>query len=382
MRAKSVNNTVADQVPGHWLPRTINELSVLGADFTTGSLRGEMLHPRILFEMAVRLGLISAETLASVLPGKQGISLQELANKIGAWHLFSYADRLVAVSANSTLTEIIERVSQLDPFSAVWVTEGLGHFYARNALRRDSYQGLYRTREADRISAQVMIPLHTGAGLAIAENALQGADASHLQQRLQSLWRLCVESARGAYAEMVFEALGLVAITLFPHLVVLIDQELARSARSLVAYFWHGVGRGLYFSPSTFIPVAATRATAIDMSQRLPSTEEGRRNALAGLAWALTLVNIRHPQIVEQCLSDHEQQIFDLDAFSNGMTSAMRVWSVTAPEDPHLGLVRNFHSSVNVWDRVLRKDFERAGLFDESPGALFRVSASNPCWTC
>jgi len=381
MRSTYVNNANASPGAGGWLPHALSELSSLGEDVVESALGGGAFQPRVMCGIAARLGLLSAETLASFFPGQQAYSLRELANKLGAWYLFSYADRLVGGFPSYTLTEIGDQVARLDRFTAVWVAEGLGYFYTQNALSRSRCRRLFQNEEAERLSMQMIIPLHTGCGLALAEAALQGADAAHLQNRLQDFWHLCVENARESYAEMTFESLGLVAITLFPQLVSPIEQELMLSAAHLGGYFWHGVGRGLYFSPSTFVPVRTTRSAALEMSQRLSMTGEGRRNALAGFAWALTLVNIRHARVIELCLRDHEREILDLDAFSKGMASATKLWSLVAPQDPDLEFLRNFLHPANGWN-LLEKGFEGPQSLHEAPCTLFHVSADKPGGTC
>jgi hypothetical protein len=62
----------------------------------------------------------------------------------------------------------------------------------------------------------------------------------------------------------------------------------------------------------------------------------GRLNALAGLGWALTLINIRHPEILEAFLKHHGNALSANDAFANGVSSSLMVWYDMRGDDPYL----------------------------------------------
>ena len=67
-----------------------------------------------------------------------------------------------------------------------------------------------------------------------------------------------------------------------------------------------------------------------------PPHEIGRRNAVAGLAWATTLVNMRQPEIMLHLLRQRGEQLARTDAFSNGVASACIVgWDIT-PGDVYI----------------------------------------------
>jgi hypothetical protein len=64
-----------------------------------------------------------------------------------------------------------------------------------------------------------------------------------------------------------------------------------------------------------------------------------RRNATAGLAWALTLVNTRHPDVVAVALERTATEIADpaeATAVANGISSALLVWHDLVGLDAHL----------------------------------------------
>jgi hypothetical protein len=227
-----------------------------------------------------------------------------------------------------------------------------------------------------------MLPLHTGAGLAFAERALQSAPDSGVGTATVRFWQECQEIAASGYAEPMFEALGLVTITLYPRLIGQMDRQLADLHPNLGAYFWHGVGRGLYFSPFSFIPLPATYRMLAERSQRLTSSVVGRANALAGLAWATTLVNLRHPAILANHAEELSQWIERDGAFLNGVESALIVWQSIVPGDPHLERVQHFQPGTSAATEFWERSFGRAAAASRvSPavhssgqlGSMFRV---------
>ena len=86
-------------------------------------------------------------------------------------------------------------------------------------------------------------------------------------------------------------------------MVRIVDRGLSAIDPDIVGYFWHGVGRGLYFLPINALPCSSSTWRAVEMAHEEAPHTLGRLNALGGLAWAVTLVNIRHPAILEAFLN-------------------------------------------------------------------------------
>jgi hypothetical protein len=51
----------------------------------------------------------------------------------------------------------------------------------------------------------------------------------------------CARQLEGGYAEAAYEALGLTARNLYPHLVPAVNRQLSEMGEDLRGYFWHGV---------------------------------------------------------------------------------------------------------------------------------------------
>jgi hypothetical protein len=365
------------------LMRYLSAMSCTGAGFARDLLSGQALQPRNLLRSAARVAGTSAAWLGGVLP-----AWREMSNKLAAWELFAYPDAFWrgVVPEAAALPEAVRCVSELDCYSGVWAMEGVAHSYAETALSHGGghCRNLLTAPGIQALPPHVRVPLHTGAGLALAEVALRSARQSELHSVLNKFWHSCVENAQDGYAPIAFEALGLVAVTLYPHLLAAIERQLPEA---LTAYFWHGAGRGLYFSGFSFLPCAAPRRRAIEISRRAPGSEVGRRNALAGFAWAMTLVNIRNPEVLENCLRDHAGEIQRDGAFSAGVASALVVWQHAAPDDPFLDLLDRFRPGdpalAPLWDNLIKRPCADARQFftalrsEDLPAAVFRVPAED-----
>ena len=288
------------------------------------------------------------------------ISWDEFRNKLQAFYMFEYVDSVLNLSAGPDfpLLNFIDQAAGLGPYFRVWTVEGLGHYYTELALARGGFpSALLDAKNLIAAPSASLVPLHTGMGLSLAQvvlNAMDRADPAHYSGWLETFWQLCRGNSRAGYAAIPFEALGLVACNLHPQLVASIDQHLLRTNTDLLAYFWHGIGRAIYFAPTNFLPFRSAPWQGLKRCQEEPPHVLGRCNAVAGFAWALTLVNIRQPEIMATFLSHHEQQISENDSFRNGVCSALAIWHDSAPDDPYLKAFHHYAPDVHLapaWHR-------------------------------
>jgi hypothetical protein len=332
------------------------ELSAVGADVARSILSGQFLFPRNLFLNGMGLAAASTQGLGMFMPESMNRNgWLEVANKLKAYRMFASADSLMDQSKSpAALRSALQLVQRLDSYSAVWAMEGVGYYYAL----RDGQLTATEVRQSLR---HTRIPLHTGAGLAWAEAALRSRAQSGVGRVLGDLWERCRTGAIEGYEEVLFEALGLVAATLYPNLVVELSNYLEKTDEAQSDLFWHGVGRGLYFSPAGFIPLAEAQNRAYKQSQCWPATDSGRRNAIAGLTWAMTLVNIRDPEVVHCWLRDQVDESRQSDAVRNGMTSALVVWLSADPQDRYVDALGRFEPAgsharlAELWGGTVRR---------------------------
>lgn len=322
-----------------------NQLQSGMVDLACDALTFEAFAPRRALQLTLDMMQQSADVFRLLTPGEEGrIAWQEFRNKLRAFTLFKYVDGLLLPAEQGSLTKMVERAASLEPFRSVWAMEGVGHYYAESIwARNETPLRLLTGDHAKTLPDRSLIPLHAGMGLSLAGRALAAigpeGDAGEMRQALLWFIALCQSNAREGYAGAAYEALGLVARNLYPQMVNGINRQLIELDEELAGYFWHGVGRALYFAPTNFAPCFGSGLRAVAAARQEPPHALGRRNATAGLVWAITLVNICQPQVLEiflRRLSRHGQCEMDGEAFANGVSSAVMVWRDAAPDDPGL----------------------------------------------
>jgi hypothetical protein len=239
------------------------------------------------------------------------------------------------------LTALVEKADALGPYPAVWAMEGLGRYYTEmHWAHQGMPQYLLTADQVRALPLKSLIPLHMGMGLSLADHLLatlkpQSPDAE-IDTVLRQFIELCKHNSREGYTGAVLEALGLITRLRYPQMVRIVDCRLSAIDPDIVGYFWHGVGRGLYFLPVTALPCSGSTWRAVEMAQEEAPHTLGRLNALAGLAWPLTLVNIRHPAILEAFLKRYGDVLSANDAFSTGVSSSVMIWYDMERGDPYL----------------------------------------------
>jgi len=279
-------------------------------------------------------------------------ALRELENKLRVFEAFHHADDHLGFPPGPPppLPAAVRAALSLPAETAVWVTEGLGYAHAARAWAAagGSPRGLLTGDGAAGVPAEAEVPLHTGMGLFFAGRTL-GGDAPPGAAELRRHAELCAGSSRPGLALAAFEGLGFLCRNLWPEAVGAVGRELAGVDPELAPFFWHGIGRGLYFAPAHALPGATPRALHRAWSE--PPGETARRNALAGAAWALALVNLRHPGVVAEALAGHPllEGRSAADAVANGVTSALLVWYHGRGADRHLRAFLGHRPAGSRW---------------------------------
>ena len=270
------------------------------------------------------------------------------------------------------LRELVDRCYATGPFPSVWLVEGLGHYYAdlwyeRNEVPKD----VLTDPQLHDLPAKSMTMLHAGVGLSIAHQTLLKVppNSSHEEYRkaVSLIVELCKQSSRKGYTGAAIESLGLVARN-FHGLAAMkaVHRALAEVDPDSVGYLFRGAGRAVYFSAPNFIPGWRTPWRAMALTQQEPPDENGRRNMRAGFAWAATVVNMRHPIVMETILKYHGAELSADDAFSNGIMASLIMRYDTSPDDPHIERFCNYRPSasdpkvVEWWNRLVKAPAEKA----------------------
>jgi hypothetical protein len=325
---------------GKMIFQTGDQIPSKVADVISGMLTPESFTPRGMMKTALDVVQVMAEAPRRLMPEEQSrLAWQEFQNKLEAFSLFEHVDLVLDLppARHMTLAELTARASSLGTYRSVWAVEGVGHYYAQCMGAGGRDQRVWQTDRSSTWPTERLSALHAGMGLSFASAALKQVtprkSSVELKEKLQEFFALCRDNSHEGYVGAAYEALGLVARNLYPHLVPSIDGELAEMDQRLVGYFWHGVGRAIYFAPSNFLPAYSAPWRAMEMVRSEPPHELGRVNALAGLIWSLALVNLRHPEILEIFLKYHHPQVGDGDVFANSLSSALVIWRDSSADD-------------------------------------------------
>lgn len=314
------------------------------------------MDPKLML-IPVKILMPPTTALFSILnPGRAtGVSLQECRNKIYIMDLVARVDSLLpGPGGSSSLTETVEKAYGLGTFPALWAIEGVGHKWGETYLSEGRPpQTLLKGEEAERVAESSLTMLHAGLGMALAQNCLKKLDGkapSNRRQALETFLSDCRQGSRDGYSGAAIESLGLVTrFVKGAKWMQLLDAELTELNEAAAGYFWHGAGRALYFSPPNFIPGFRSPWRAVAMALREASREEAQFNLIAGLAWAVTLVNMRHPEVVEEFLQRHHAEI-PTTAFANGVASATVMRFDISPHEPSIDRFRDYRPNPERLD--------------------------------
>ena len=329
---------------------------------------------RALGEDVVAAGIEAARLATS--PDLAAAAAGELADKGRVYALVRGAGLLLGTPSTgrpAPVPRLLRRAYAHGDFAALWLVEGLGHDAASRALRAGRMPHFLRPPpRGDALPAKSLLMLHAGLGLALAEDRLDGArttwSAARVRRRVAAVVEAIGAAGRPGYRGAAAESLGLVSGLFHPPSVAAVAGAVDAVAPAFAGFFWHGVGRALYFRPGGFVP--GSLGLAFAAARRMATDRRAYRNLIAGLAWALTLVNQRSPWIVEALLADLLYPGANrggadewAPGFANGVASAVVMRAETTPG---AGFVEAFcdHRSAprrrSAWRRLVADPCRRA----------------------
>lgn len=294
-------------------------------------------------------------------------------NKLRVFRWFARVDS-AGRSSTRHLEEMATRLSSDPTFANLWRTEGLGYYTAMTALGREG--GMEGLLPRDRsLPVNCLVPFYLGLGMGFSMNALQTmpkpADNSQLHDVLAGLNELCRDHAVPGFPRLIFEPLGFIAVNHYGPLIPRIDELVSQLDVELTDYFWHGIGRGLYFHPESFLPYRNLGWNALDSARRLAPDQQKRAGCLAGVAFAATLVNIRHPRHLDFVLAACENESEEADALASGVQAAMVAWLCWSERRKYIDAFAESPAHTEIvptdqWRRLVSEPSRRA-LMDEHP---------------
>lgn len=332
---------------------------------------------------ATRFAADAAASLQVMGPGRDGTATRlELFHKSQVYLLVRRASRTGARARSLRgFEELLRRVCELQPRHAPWVLEGLSHGYVASQLATlppdAAPEGLLTDAE---IPASSLVMVHLGLGMALGEHVFAGIrrdDAVGVRRAVSRYIGLCRANAAPGEFDASVESLGLVLRCFFPDLV----PAVGRTVRSfdteelpLSDYFWHGVGRAIYFLPLHLLPGYGTIHASLRRLERETPGPSSGAHGRSGIACAATMVNLGQPLVLERFVVRHPEAVDR--HFIEGVASSVRLRLTTTPESDEVDeLFAHEPSSAkdrDLWRRHLLDPLSLAVDGDGQGGTVYR----------
>lgn len=337
------------------------------------AMQGIVMQPAVFQPMKLMMPQMAA-SMAAFIPGQDATLVrQECEAKMHVMQLVLDVRKICPDKGiHVPLAEIVAKAYALGSFPALWAIEGVGHDLVESRHHRgESLADLLTSTEMHDLPDGSLTMLHAGIGLGLAELALKGlrpdSPTEQIDAALQRFVKDCTSSSRPAYLGCALESLGLVTRHFFGQAMVLVvDQRLERFDPAVRGFFWHGVGRAVYFSPENMVPNLSSPWPAVAMCDRLAPHDLAKDNMVAGVAWGITMVNLKQPVVLEGLLKKHGIGFGDSDAFANGVMSALMMRKDTTPHEEHIAALLAYEPASKepsveaLWNRVFKQSATKA----------------------
>lgn len=328
------------------------------------ALRPQTWSPANLIRRGSMMIQQSARMSQLLAPEQAQLAWQELKNKVQVFVLVKNLPSILHLPEDDDgelipLRVLVDKAYSLAPFQALWAVEGLGHYYAEEHWPlHDSPQKML-TESSVPIPEKSLLMLHAGIGLAFADRLIGSltteSTEDEVRQALEQFVLLCENNSREGYLGAAIESLGIVTRDFHPELFSLVTRQFRITAPEFSGFYWHGIGRAIYFSRKFFLPQLFSMWNDV----RFEAAEEADRlSVMAGLSWAFTLVNMRHPAIIASGLKSIAAQEDLANAFSNGVSSCVVMRSDTTPGESFVTALYEHKPDEN--DRELAPAWEES----------------------
>jgi len=325
------------------------------------ALRPQTWSPGNLSRLGSRLVNQSVRLSRLLAPKEARLAWQELSNKA---HVFALVRNLSSIlnlpdGEFFPLTVLVQKAYARSPFEALWAVEGVGHYYADDCWKRLGPPNRLLADANLPVPAKTLLMLHAGMGLCFADrligNLTTESRTDEVRDVLERFVALCRDNSRPGYLGAAIESLGIVTRDFYPDLFKPVTRQFRFVAPDFTGFYWHGIGRAIYFSRKFFVPRLFSMWSDVNHEA---ANEPDRLSVLSGLTWAFTLVNMRHPEIVETALHSLDNDSLLGKAFSNGICSCILMRTDTTPGEEFVSAFYQHRPSrqtadLSAWERQI-----------------------------
>lgn len=301
------------------------------------------------------------------------LAWQTLRNNYEVFNLVKHVSSLLHVSEEDKefdLARLVQDAYALGAYPDLWAVEGLGHLYALTFWNKGKpIRGILTNVNPEVLPSKSLTMMHAGIGLGFAQQLMNTvtaySDPEELRGVLRQFVTLVDENSRPGYEGAAYESLGLVTRFWHSPMVGVVDKHLREFAPHVLGYYWHGVGRSLYFLPLFFVPGLLSPWLAIE---REAPDELALLNMTAGLAWATTIVNVRQPELMENFISMNGERVARTPGFTNGLMSTLIMGIDITPGDTYIMQFLEYRPKssdarlVQLWDTLVAQPAREAVL--------------------
>jgi hypothetical protein len=290
---------------------------------------------------------------------------QELRSKVAAYLLVRHGLQGARLSGRP-LPELVAAVYAREPGNAAFHLERLAFDWvrARQAQRGDpGAERLLAGPAGAALPEKSLILLHSGMGMALAELLLgrlgPRSRAAAFDAAVRRFVAASNEGSLPGYEAVSLEALGLIVRRFLPSLRRGVEGALRGLDPELAGYYWHGAGRAIYFLPSLFFPLPGNVRRGLDFCRREPPDAERRLDALSGFFFAVTMINLGHPVVLETYLRHLDESAGESAALASGAAACAITLHQTSPGHPALARFLDYRPSPAPGGTCRRALWER-----------------------
>jgi hypothetical protein len=126
------------------------------------------------------------------------------------------------------------------------------------------------------------------------------------------------------------DSLGLYLRVFRPFLVDRVASIAPEREPSMWPYYWHGVGRGIFFAPEHWLPFTDHHALTT-LEREVGADMLGY--ARSGFAWALTMVNLKQPMVLDRLwIRRHADRFAEHPELVRGIVNAVLMHCIHAED--------------------------------------------------
>ena len=330
----------------------------------------QAFHPNYLSNLTSAVVEQSQDTLQHFSSAENArLAWQELRNNYEVFNLVKHVSSLLHVPSDDIefdLKKLIQDAYALGAYPDLWAVEGLGHLYALTFWNKGRpIRGILTDVSPEVLPAKSLTMMHAGMGLGFAQQLMNTitpySPAEEIRGLLHQFVTLVDDNSRPGYEGAAYESLGLVTRFWHSQMVPVVEGHLRQFAPHVLGYFWHGVGRSLYFLPLYFVPGLLSPWLAIE---REAPHEFALLNMTAGLAWATTIVNVRQPELLENFVRMRGEHVSRTPAFTNGLMSTLIMGIDITPGDMYIMQFLDYRPKrsdvAELWERLVAQPAREA----------------------